>query len=63
MASNVSVSKLTGLLIGSFIATQIINDIANSVNTTGNTILAVLVGVGKYILMAVVIMYAVKQVE
>lgn len=59
----VSVSKLTGLLIGAFIATNIINDVANGINTTGNAILATLVGVGKYILMAVVIMFAVKQVE
>lgn len=63
MASNVSVSKLTGLLIGAFIATNIINNVADGVNTTGNSILSILVGVGKYILMAVVIMFAVKQVE
>ena len=59
----VQVTKLTSLLLATFIVTNVINDIADGVNTTGQPILATLVGVGRYILMAVVILFAVKQVD
>jgi len=58
-----NLSKLTSLLLGTFIVTNIIVDVADSVNTTGDPILATMVAVGKYILMVVVILFAVKQVE
>lgn len=59
----VKVGKLGVAILSSFVVTQIILDVANTINTTGNTILASMVTVGKYILMVVVILFALNQAE
>lgn len=51
----------TGLLISAAIGTTIVIGVLNGVNTSSNAVLATLVDVGKFIVMAAAIMLVVKD--
>lgn len=55
--------KTTALIVGGAIGTNIVNGVLDGVNTSGNTVLGTLVTVGRYILLAAIVMFVVNQIE